>query len=162
MTAEQRILAVFQAIGADIKELRSRAGSLAALTTTDKTSLVAALNELKAAIDSVSGGGASINDLAASSESTFSSTKINQLISDAIAGILGGAASAYDTLLEIQNELQGDDTAISSLLTAVSKRVAFDASQSLTEAEKLQACTNIGVGNPDRNFLSDYTTARDA
>lgn len=158
MTSEQRIVGFAQAVGADVKEIRARVGLLASLTTIDKTSIVNALNEIKSLIAIAS----AINDLAASSSTTYSSNKIISLISTAKSEILGGASGAYDTLLEIQNLLQGDGTAISGLLTAVSKRVAFDQAQSLTSAEKLQACNNIGIGDPDYNFVLAYTTVRDA
>jgi len=39
-------------------------------------------------------------------------------------------------------------------------RVRYDAPQTLTTAQQLQACTNIGVGNPERDFVTDYTTAK--
>lgn len=42
-----------------------------------------------------------------------------------IASITAGASSAYDTLLEIQNLLQADDTAMSGLTTAVGVRARF-------------------------------------
>lgn len=161
MTQEQRITALSQAIGADIKELRARAGSLSSLNTSDKSSLVNAINELQADLAS---SGVQINDNALPSSTTvaYSPAKITALILALKTEILGGASAAYDTLQEIQNELQGDDTAISGLLTAVGKRVAYDALQSLSDAEKLISCQNIGVGNFDRDFATDYTTARDS
>ena len=41
--------------------------------------------------------------------------------------ILGGAAPAYDTLLEIQNELQSNDTDISNILTTMSTKAPVPA-----------------------------------
>jgi hypothetical protein len=160
MTTEQRLIAVVQAIGVDIKELRTRAGSLAALSTTEKSSLVSALNELYI----IANGAYEINDaaLSGSTTKTYSASKITTLITAAKNEILGGASSAFDTLLELQNAIGADGTAISGLLTAVGTRVDFGAAQSLTAGQQLQACTNIGIGNPDRNFVTDYTTARDS
>ena len=159
MTLEQRVLLLAQSIGADIKALKSADGSLGALSTTNKTSLVSAINEIFALANSA---GVQINDNAPASSTTvaYSPSKITALISTAVSSVLGGASAAYDTLLEIQNQLLGDDTAISSLLSAVGNRVAFDAAQTLTDAQKLTACTNIGVGNYDRDFVSDYNTAK--
>ena len=49
MTLEQRLIALAQAIGADVKALNLAQGSLSALSTTAKNNLVAAIN---AALDS--------------------------------------------------------------------------------------------------------------
>ena len=61
MSLETQLIALAQAIGADIKDLRGKQGDLTALTTTAKTSLVAAINEIKAALLTA---GVTINDLA--------------------------------------------------------------------------------------------------
>jgi hypothetical protein len=158
MTLEQRIIALVNSVGAAIKELRTHRGTMSALNTTNKTNLVAAINEVLAAVGSA---GVAIDDNAAANSTTvaYSPNKITGLIATAKNEILGGAASAYDTLLELQNLLQSDANAISGLLTAVGNRVQFDAAQSLTEPQKLTACTNIGVGNYDRDFVADFNTA---
>lgn len=159
MTLEQRVLVLAQAIGNDIKLLRIADGTLTSLSTTNKTSLVAAINEI---FTIASNAGIAINDSAPSTSTTvaYSPAKITALIATAVSGVLGGASAAYDTLLEIQNELIGDDTAIANLLSAVGNRIAFDAPQTLTTAQKLTACTNLGVGNSDRDFVADYVTAK--
>jgi len=38
--------------------------------------------------------------------------------------------------------------------------VRFDAAQTLTVAQQLTACTNIGIGNPAVDLVAVYTTAR--
>ena len=48
MTQEQRIIALAQAIGGDMKAIRLSIGDLTALSTTAKSNLVLALNELYA------------------------------------------------------------------------------------------------------------------
>ncbi len=48
-----------------------------------------------------------------------------QIQSDIIAAISGGASAAYDTLLEIQNLLQADDTADALIVTAMNIRARF-------------------------------------
>ncbi len=86
---------------------------------------------------------------------------IQQLCAEQLikADILGGADAAYDTLVEIQQLLQNGTTGLDALLAAVSLRVRFDAAQTLTVAEQLQARTNIGavaaadVGNTDTDFV---------
>ena len=57
MTLEQRLIALAQAMGADVKALLQAQGSLSALSTTAKNNLVAAINELKGAVDGGGGGG---------------------------------------------------------------------------------------------------------
>jgi hypothetical protein len=166
MTLEERLTELSQEIAADVKKLLAQDGNLATLSTTAKTSLVAAINEIFALV----GGGAEILDSAASNSTTntYSANKITTLLAALKTDILGNASAAYDTLQEIQTILQSDDTAISGLLTAVGNRVAFDASQTLTNEQKAQARENIdaasatGVGNTNHNFLQDYITARDS
>lgn len=160
MTTEQRLIALAQAIGTDIKGLIATRGNLDNLFGSSKSNLVEALNELFYLI----GDAQEIHDasLPTSLSTTYSANKINALVAQAKNDILGGASSAYDTLLELQNMLIGDDTAISGLLTAVGNKIDYTVSQSLTTPQKLQACSNLGIGDPDHNFITDYTTARDA
>ncbi len=61
--------------------------------------------------------GAFQNDSSFATQS-FVSTEINTLKND----ILGGASGAYDTLMEIQNELIGNDSDIASLLTTMATK----------------------------------------
>lgn len=42
----------------------------------------------------------------------------------------------------------------------MSKRVRVDAAQTFTTAEKLQGCNNLGIGDPEHDFLGDYATAK--
>ena len=100
-----------------------------------------------------------IDDSQIAASSTYSSNKIVSLLDALKADILGGADAAYDTLVEIQQLLQNGTTGLDALLAAVSLRVRFDAAQTLTVAEQLQARTNIGavaaadVGNTDTDFV---------
>jgi hypothetical protein len=159
MTLEARVLALAQAIGTDIKALKTNEGSLAALSTTSKTNLVEAINEI---FTMAQNAGVQINDAAPTSSTTvaYSPQRIASMINDAISNIVGGAASAYDTFIELQNILQADDTAIAGLVTSVGNKVSFNASQSLSAAQMAFACANIGVGNYDRDFVADYVTAK--
>ena len=81
------------------------------------------------------------------------------------ADILGGADAAYDTLVEIQQALQSGTSGLDAILAAVNLRVRFDAAQTLTVAEQLQARTNIGavavseVGNTDTDFVAIFDGA---
>lgn len=159
MTQASNIILLSQAIGLDIATLRNATGTLANLTTTDKSNIVAALNELKTSIAGA-GGGAVINDAAASGTTTYSSTKINTAISAAITAVVDGAPTAFDTLKELADYVASDQTAASAMTTAINNRVRFDAAQTLTTGEQLQACNNIGVGNPETDYVAAYNTAK--
>lgn len=145
----------------EFNAVTAKIGSLASLSTTDKTNLVAAINELKTAVSAST----SINDAAVTTTSTYSSSKIVGLLDALKAEILGGADAAYDTLLEIQQALQTGETAATALLDAVNKRVRYDAAQTLTAAEQTQARGNIGaiaasdVGDTTFDFVAAFEGA---
>lgn len=75
-----------------------------------------------------------------------------QIQSDIIAAISGGASAAYDTLIEIQNFLQGDDTALSGLTTAVGIRARFYAGAVPSGASTANIDHNLGLTN-----IHDFT-----
>lgn len=159
MTLETQITALVTAIGTDIKALRAADGNLLTLTTTDKSSLVAALNELKALIGA--GGGATINDATTSSTTqTWSAAKSTAAIAAAVSALVNGAGSTLDTLNELATALGNDPNYATTIATALSNRVRFDAAQTLTTPQQAQACANIGVGDPAHNFVTDYTAAK--
>lgn len=156
MTQEQRITLLAQGIGADIKALLNNQGNLTSLTTTAKTSLVAAINELKAAINGASG----INDSTTSTSSTWSSSKIETSMNAAVAALVNGSAAALDTLKELADALGNDPNFATTITTALGNRVRVDAVQSFTAPQQLQGCTNLGIGNPDADFVAAYNTAK--
>ncbi len=163
MSLATRIESLVIRVAQEFNDVRAKAGSLANLTTTDKSSLVAAINELKAAVVSAT----AIDDAQVSATSTYSSNKIVSLLDALKAEILGGADAAYDTLLEIQQLLQDDTSGLDALLTAVNKRVRFDEAQTLTTGEQAQARSNIGavaasdVGDTDTDFVAILDGALD-
>lgn len=162
MSLQTRLTALAQAIAADIKALYANQGTLANLTTTQKSNLVGAINEVLAAVATAT----QIDDSTASTSKTYSSSKVVALLAALKAEILGGASAAYDTLKEIQDILASDDTAISGLLTAVGNRVRFDAAQSLTGTQMQTARDNIGaqdaasIGDTAHDFVADYNAAK--
>ncbi|MCQ4271086.1 hypothetical protein NA655_08635 [Pseudomonas kuykendallii] len=163
MSLETKIISLAQAIGADVKALRTAQGDLTSLPTTAKGNLVAAIAEIYGLLGQA---GAVIDDNAGNGATsvTWSADKIYdslELAKQAVkAEILGGASEAYDTLLELQELATGNASTAAALATAVNNRVRFDAAQTLTTAQKLQACTNIGVGDPEHDFAADYATAK--
>lgn len=163
MSLATQIVALAQAIGADIKDLRTKQGDLTSLTTTAKGTLVAAINELKAAL---AGAGAAINDTAGNGATTvtWSADKIFDTIEAAKvavkADLTNGAAAALDTLNELAAALGNDPSFAATIATELGNRLRFDAAQVLTTPQKLQACTNLGIGDPEHNFAAAYATAK--
>lgn len=137
--------------------INSNSADLSSLTTTVKTNLVAAINEIDAALDVISGDLVSINDVSTTAtDETWSVAKIVSSITAAKNEILGGAGAAWDTLAEIQAILNNDANLVSSINTALANRIRFDAAQTLTAPQQLQACNNIGVGDPATNFVTIF------
>lgn len=161
MSLATRIESLVIRVAEEFNDIRAKAGNLANLTTTDKSSLVAAINELQAAVVSAT----VIDDAQVSAASTYSSTKIVALLDVLKADILGGADAAYDTLVEIQQLLQSGTSGLDALLAAVNLRVRFDGVQTLTAEEQAQARSNIGavaatdVGNTDTDFVAVFDGA---
>ena len=141
MSLLTRITALINSIATDIKDVYAKIGNLNTLQTTTKSSLVGAINEIK------SSGGLQINDSTPSVSTTFSGTAIDSKIATAKTEvkneILGGASAAYDTLKEIQAQMEADDTAAASLTTAVGQRPTY------TE-----------TGNLDTDLVQLYNTAK--
>ena len=172
MTLEQRLITLAQAMGADVKALLAAQGSLSALTTTTKTSLVAAINELKTAVDAAAGGGVSIDDGAGDGATgvTWSANKIYDAIEAAKLAVKNeltdGAAAALDTLSELAAALNNDPAFAATIAAEIANRVRYDAAQTLTAAQQTQARANIGaqsaaaIGDPDRDLVADYTAAK--
>ena len=172
MTLEQRLVALAQAMGADVKALLAAQGSLSALTTTAKASLVAAINELKTALDNAVTGGVSIDDGAGDGATgvTWSADKIFDAIEAAKTAVkndlTAGAAAALDTLSELAAALNNDPAFAATIAAEIANRVRFDAAQTLTQPQMAQARANIGaqsaaaIGDPDRNLVADYTAAK--
>lgn len=179
MTLEARLLALVNAIGPDIKALKTADGDLTALSTTAKSNLVAAINEVYAMAQSAAGGGVAINDAAGDgvTTQTWSADKIGDSILASINSLrtelTNGASAALDTFGEIATQLAADETAAAALSTAVSNRVRYDAAQTLTGTQQTQARSNIAaadaaalstlttnVGNTDQDLVAAYTTAK--
>lgn len=163
MTLETRIIALAQAIGADVKTLTANAGTLSGLTTVAKTSLVAAINEL---VTATSSAGAQINDTAGNGNTTvtWSADKIYDSIEAAKTAVtnslVNGAATTLDTLNELAAALNNDPSFSATIATQIANRVRFDAAQTLTTPQQAQACANIGIGDPERDLAAAYTTAK--
>lgn len=157
MSMEQELIALVEAFGADIKAERAARGNLSALNTTDKNSVVAAINEL---LGLIGGSGAVIDDMGTSSGVAWSAAKIQAELLALRDGILGGASEAYDTLLELQELATGNASTAAALADSINNRVRYDQAMTLTEAQQRQAAQNIGVGDPFVDLVAVYNAAK--
>ena len=163
MSLATRLVALAQAIGSDIKTLTNKQGDLTSLSTTQKSNLVSALNEIHAAIGAA---GASINDTAGNGDTavTWSADHIFDMIEAAKAAVksdlVNGAGAALDTFNEFSLALGNDANFAATIATSLANKVSYDAAQTLTTSQKLQACTNIGIGDPEGDLVATYTTAK--
>jgi hypothetical protein len=161
MTLVTQINGLITRIGTEFKALRIVTGALTGLTTADKTSLVAAVNEVKASV----AGAAGISDGSTGAGSTWSSTKINNEILAAKSSILGTASSAYDTLQEIQALMIADDTETTGILTSLGNRLRIDAAQALTAPQQafgrdnLNVYSRVEMGDPNTDFVAAFNAA---
>lgn len=151
MSLQTRLSDLITSVGTDIKQLRtwitgSSSGNLTGLTTTDKTSIVAAINELAA-----------------------NPGDVVQADLDALkAEILGaGVPAALDTLDELAAALGDDANFAATITTALGNRVRTDtAAQGLDATQKANARTNIDVyskaelGDPETDLAAAYATAK--
>lgn len=137
--------------------VNANGADLSALTTTQKASLVAAINELKTALDAL-GTPITISDSTSSTTLVWSSSKVASEITAAKNALTNGAAAALDTLSELAAALGNDANFSSTITTALSYRLRFDAVQTLTTGQKTQACTNLGIGEPDTDFVTTFNS----
>lgn len=158
-----RVQALATRVAAETKTVRTlvngNTANLTTLTTTAKSNLVAAINELDAELTTLQGQmGAQINDVAVtSSTQTWSVDKIKLELQAYKDSLTTGAAAALDTLAEIGAALGNDANFAATVTTALGNRVRYDASQTLTGPQQLQARSNIGAA-----ALTDVTTLSDA
>ena len=160
MSLESQLQSLITSIATDIKALLANQGNLTTLNTTTKTNLVAALNELKSSINSIDLTALISDSTASSTSKTYSIDKINSQISAAVSALVAGAPTALDTLNELATAIASDESGIAGLVTAVGNRIRFDSSQSLTSPQQIQACQNIGVGDPTTDLAAAYATAK--
>lgn len=169
MSMQTRLQDLATRVATECKSIRTlvngNAANLAALNTTAKGNLVAALNELKGEIDALAlAAGATINDASSSSTTqTWSINKISSELAAAVAALVASAPSALDTLDELANALGDDANFATTIATALGNRVRTDtAAQGLNGTQQSNARTNIAavgsaeIGDPDTNFVTGF------
>ena len=122
----QTLTAFAEFVGEKDKEITKLIGNLTTLSTTEKTNLVGAINELFQSIRSLSGSAAGINDSETNETSTLSAKKILELVSqaktEAKSEILGGnVAAELDTIKELADALSGMKTGEDGLNKLIQK-----------------------------------------
>lgn len=146
-----------------VNELASKVvavGDLSQLSTADKTDLVKAINELNSLAKNATG----IDDSAGDgvTNKTWSADKIGDSILASVnaleSKLTNGAGSALDTFKELADALNNNPNFATELATTMSKMVRVDVAQTFTQAEKTQACQNIGIGDPDTDFVAYYNS----
>lgn len=161
-TIQQRIVALAQAIGGDIKQLNTAQGDLSALPTTAKANLVAAITELYG----MANGTVRIDDLAGDGAVgvTWSADKIHDTIVASKQALkdelVNGAGEALDTLAELGAALGNNPDFAGVMTLELANRVRFDAAQTLTNEQKDTARSNIGAAS--QVALEAEATARNA
>jgi hypothetical protein len=130
--------------------------TLAGLTTTNKTNLVNAINEVSAAVQNASG----INDAATATTSSWSSSKTASEIDTRVAAVVDASPDALNTLNELAAALGDDPNFATTVSTALGNRVRFDAAQTLTGPQQAQARTNISAGTSSLALGTTGTTAK--
>jgi hypothetical protein len=169
MSLVTRLTDLTTRIATEIKSLRvlinGNAADLSSLTTTAKSNLVAAINEVKGVADAASGsGGAEINDATTSGSTVWSSSKTSTEIAGAVAAVVNSAPGALDTLDELAAALGDDANFATTVTTALGNRVRVDAAQGLNTTQQGVARTNIGaqaaadIGDTDTNFVTTFNT----
>ena len=86
-TLQQRVTALAQAIGTELKKTNASVGTLTALQTTSKDNLVNAINEVKLKVDDLAAAQTEpivIDDLTPAGNKVFSSIKTESLINEKI------------------------------------------------------------------------------
>ena len=157
-----RLKLAFQAVGADINTLLAQDGTLSSLTTAAKGNLVAAINELDAAIKAVDVKSV-IDDEASDATHAWSAQKVASEITAKAntlkSELLGGAGEAFDTLKELADLINTNKSAIEALQSIAGNHVRFDQKQTLTTEQQTQARTNIGAASAADTKAGNAATA---
>lgn len=129
-----------------MSQVTRNAAAFARLVSAINALDVKAANALAAAIAALPVS-AQIDDNVTAGNKVWSSNKTQAQITAAINAIINGAGVADDTLKELADKIVALGQADAGLVSAAGAQ-AFDA------AQQLQACTNIGIGDPDHNYVT--------
>lgn len=142
-------------LGTEIKNIREATGDLSQLTVDQKSSLVAAINELLAIMNGELN--ALIDDTATSTESIYSSTKIDDVLNNAVTNLINNAPVAFDTLKEIADWISTDVAQAAAIQASIDKRVPYHEVIALAQNEIENVHETLDIG--DYEILGDYYQA---
>lgn len=122
----QTITEFAEFVGMKDKEIMKLIGIMQQLTTTEKDTIVGAINEMNQRINSLSSSAAGINDAATNATATLSAKKILELLNQAKADVknelLGGQVDAsIDTIKELGDLLKNIQTGEDGLNKLIQK-----------------------------------------
>lgn len=122
----QTITEFAEFVGMKDKEIVKLVGAMQSLTTSQKDTLVGAINEMNQRINSLSSSAAGINDSATNETSTLSAKKILELLNQAKADVknelLGGEVDqSIDTIKELGDMLKNIQTGEDGLNKLIQK-----------------------------------------
>lgn len=122
----QTLTAFAEFVGMKDKEIIKLIGAMQSLTTTQKDTIVGAINEMNQRINSLSSNAAGINDSATNETSTLSAKKILELLNQTKADVknelLGGQVDAsIDTIKELGDMLKNIQTGEDGLNKLIQK-----------------------------------------
>lgn len=162
-TNQTSIVEAINEVWATSSQSVSLIGDLNSLSVTGPNeSLVAAINKVFDIADDANNKATTlrtdfdtlINDSTPGTGQVFSSQAVVDRLVELKDQILGGASPSYDTLLELQQALEGAD--VTGLLAAIGNRVRFDEAQVLNSTQQQTARSNIGAAAAaDVTALSD-------
>lgn len=141
--------------------INANQSDLSALTTTEKASIVGAVNEVNAALGNLS----VINDAGTGTNDIWSASKISAELTAQLDGLVSGAPGTLDTITEIATALQDNPDVITALqnqqaanATAIAANTVLaqqgvddaataqtTADQGVTDAAAAQASANTGI-----------------
>jgi hypothetical protein len=120
MSIATNLANVFTRIGTEFKAIRTLinggASNLTALNTTNKSNIVAAINEVQAQLAS---SGAQIDDTVVSALKVWSSDKTNTQINQKVADLVGGSPELLNSLKELADAIGDDPNFASTMMTAI-------------------------------------------
>lgn len=143
MSMQTNIASAFMRLVTATNAVNTKIGTLSALTTTEKSNLVAAVNEIRTLLNTA----ALISDITTTTTSTWSSSRIQTQINTAIIDLINGADGASDTLKELADR-------ITALVQADNGLLSFSQVQTLTAGQQLQGASNLGIGDPNHNYIT--------
>lgn len=129
-----------------------KVGELSNLTTEAKESIVAAINELKAASADTTKVQQLIDGV---------KTENTQAIRDAIAALKAelmgeDVDAALDTFKELSEAMKADQTALAAMATQIGNRLKVDEVHNLTSQQLTNVYTSLNLGDPDTDFVAIF------